>query len=88
MQNSSLDEPYDHEELIGLEVFTTDGDAIGPVTGVLSGAANDNLVVKGDNGDILIPFIGPVIMSIDLASRRITIEAIEGLLDLNVRKQK
>lgn len=88
MQHSSLNESYDHEELIGLDVFTTDGEVIGPVIDVLAGAANDNLIVRGENGDILIPFIGPVIMSIDLTARRISIEAIEGLLDLNEKKPK
>lgn len=88
MSHTSLDELYDYDDLIGLDVITTTGDVIGPVRDVLAGSANDNLIVKGENGEILIPFIGPVIMSIDLAARKITIEAIEGLLDLNVKKQK
>ena len=74
---------YYHFQLIGLEVWTTEGKRLGKVIRVLSAPSNDNYVVSGEKGEILIPAIEDVVKSVDLESGRITIEAIEGLLDLN-----
>jgi len=74
---------YYHFQLIGLEVWTTQGKRLGKVSRILSAKSNDNYVVRGDEGEILIPAIEDVVKAIDLESGRITIEAIEGLLNLN-----
>ena len=74
---------YYHFQLIGLEVWTTEGELLGKVSQILSAKSNDNYVVGGTKGEILIPAIEDVVKSIDLDKGRITIEAIEGLLDLN-----
>ena len=71
---------YYHFQLIGLEVWTTQGKLLGNITEILTAESNDNYVVSGDKGEILIPAIEDVVKSIDLDSRRITIEPIEGLL--------
>ena len=71
---------YYHFQLIGLEVWTTQGELLGNITEILTAEGNDNYVVSGDKGEILIPAIEDVVKSIDLDSRRITIEPIEGLL--------
>ena len=71
---------YYHFQLIGLEVWTTQGELLGNITEILTAESNDNYVVSGDKGEILIPAIEDVVKSIDLDSRRITIEPIEGLL--------
>ena len=44
---------------------------------------NYSYVVKGDEGEILIPAVEDVVKSIDLNKGRIVIEAIAGLLSLN-----
>jgi len=74
---------YYHFQLIGLEVWTTEGKRLGKVIKILSAQSNDNYVVSGKQGEILIPAIEDVVKSVDLESGRITIEAIEGLLNLN-----
>jgi 16S rRNA processing protein RimM len=74
---------YYHFQLIGLEVWTTQGQRIGKVVRVLSTPANDNYVVASEKGEILIPAIEDVVKGIDLEAKRITIEAIKGLLELN-----
>jgi len=74
---------YYHFQLIGLEVWTTGGERVGKITRVLSGAGNDNYVVRGDKGEILIPAIEDVVKSIDLKLKRVVIEPIAGLLNLN-----
>lgn len=74
---------YYHFQLIGLEVWTTEGERLGKVIKILSSSSNDNYVVSGEKGEILIPAIEDVVKSVDLESGRITIEAMEGLLELN-----
>lgn len=74
---------YYHFQLIGLEVWTTQGELLGNVTEILTAESNDNYVVRGAKGEILIPAIEDVIKSVDLDQGRMTIEAIEGLLSLN-----
>ena len=74
---------YYHSQIIGLEVRTTQGEPLGNITEVLTGKSNDNYVVRGARGEILIPAIEDVVKSIDLNEGRMTIEAIEGLLSLN-----
>lgn len=81
-----LEESYYHEDLISLEVRTTSGDVIGPVTEILTNPSNDNFIVRGPDGNILIPIIEDVVVSIDLEEKIITIEPLEGLLDLNKKK--
>ena len=71
---------YYHFQLMGLEVWTTQGELLGNITEILTAESNDNYVVSGDKGEILIPAIEDVVKSIDLDRRRITIESIEGLL--------
>ena len=74
---------YYHFQLIGLEVWTTQGELLGTVTEILTADSNDNYVVRGTRGETLIPAIEDVIKSIDLNRGCIVIEPIEGLLSLN-----
>lgn len=81
------EDEYYHDQIIGLQVFTTEGQRIGNVTDILSGTSNDNYIVLSQAGEVLIPAIDDVIRSIDLDKRTITIEAIDGLLDLNEKSR-
>ncbi len=79
---------YYHFQLIGLEVWTTQGELLGNITEILTAESNDNYVVKGDEEEILIPAIEDVVKSIDLNKGRVVIEAIPGLLSLNRKATK
>lgn len=74
---------YYHFQLIGLEVRTNRGEALGDITGILPTGSNDNYVVRSGKGEILIPAIADVVKSVDLEERVMVIEPMEGLLDLN-----
>jgi 16S rRNA processing protein RimM len=80
------DEQYYHHQIIGLQVKTTHGELLGNITDVISGRSNDNYIVRGANREILIPAIEDVVKAIDLDRGCMTIEAIEGLLELNEKK--
>lgn len=68
-------------ELIGCEVNTTTGEMIGKVTEVLQPGANDVWVVKGNGKEHYIPYIDDVVKSVDVQSKQIIIEPMDGLLE-------
>lgn len=82
------DDEYFHFQLIGLNVITTEGDAIGTITEILSMASADVYVIKGNNGEILVPATDEIIKSINLEQGLMVIEPMDGLLDLNEKKTK
>jgi 16S rRNA processing protein RimM len=77
---------YYHDQLIGLPVKTTGGEFIGTISDILTGPANDNLVVRSEKGEILIPIIEDIIRSVEPEAGRVTIEPMQGLLELNEKK--
>lgn len=70
---------YRHD-LVGCDVFGSDGARVGRVTAVEGSLDRGYLVV---DEHVMIPLVGGIVMAIDVAGRRITIEPPEGLLDLN-----
>ena len=65
---------YYWNDLVGLDVVTRDGGALGRVTGLMQTGANDVLVVTGDR-ERLVPFIdGQVILRVDLGAGRIEVD--------------
>ena len=75
---------YEHQ-LAGCVVETTAGDVVGEVTGVEGGAGASRVVVSGPRGEILIPLAVDICVEIDVAHKRIRIDAPAGLLELNER---
>jgi 16S rRNA processing protein RimM len=72
-----------HHDLVGCQVVTRGGEAIGPVEKVEGTQSGSRLVVAGANGEILIPLVTAICRTIDVAGKRIVIEPPAGLLDLN-----
>jgi 16S rRNA processing protein RimM len=64
---------YYWADLIGLEVANREGLILGRVVRLIETGANQVVVVEGDR-ERLIPFIAPVVLSVDLASRRLTVD--------------
>ena len=77
---------YYHFQLIGLEVWTTEGKLLGNITEILTTESNDNYVVSSAKGEILIPAIEDVVKSVDLDKGYLIIEPVAGLLSLNQKK--
>ncbi len=76
----SPDEFY-FRDVIGCEVFLTDGRRIGAVEEIIATGANDVFVVRDEGKEVLVPVIADVVKQIDVAARRVVIEAVPGLLD-------
>jgi 16S rRNA processing protein RimM len=68
-------------QLAGAEVMLTDGRRLGTIEDIMSTGAHDVWVVRGGEREVLVPVISDVVKAMDLAARRVTIEAVPGLID-------
>ena len=68
------------DELVGLNVY--DGETrVGSIVGVSNNGASDLLSVKTLSKNIcLVPFVKAIVLSVDIKSKRVQINNIEGLL--------
>jgi 16S rRNA processing protein RimM len=70
------------EDLKGCEVVSVDGDVIGSVIDVITGASQDRLVVKtvdGVTGEV--PFVADLVPDVDVERQTIVVDLPSGLLD-------
>jgi len=67
-------------QLIGLAVISEDGDRLGELVQVIETGANNVFVVRGLQGEILIPDIAEVVRDIGFDSGQITVHLLPGLL--------
>lgn len=72
-------EYYIHD-LVGCEVVTAEGRALGSLTSVLRGGAHDIYVIGSGKSEILLPAIKEVVSRVDMAERRILVTPTPGLL--------
>ena len=74
---------YRHD-LVGCEVLTRDGRTIGPVTDIEGTLERSLLVVTVKGGEVMIPMIDGIIVTVDSGERRIVVDPPEGLIDVNL----
>ena len=68
-------------DMIGLEVFTEEGEKLGILEDIFNTGSNDIYVVKNDLGkQILLPAIEEVIKKIDIENKKIIVHLIKGLI--------
>lgn len=71
---------YYQHQIVGLDVVTTEGVALGPIAEILETGANDVYLVRTPEGkEILLPAISSVIQDINLTTRVVTVQLIPGL---------
>jgi 16S rRNA processing protein RimM len=72
-------------DLIGLDVYSTEGEKIGTICDVIS-TGSDLLEVRSVDpnrkGTFYIPFAKEIVPNVDIAGRRVEVKLIPGLLDL------
>lgn len=77
------DDEFYYHEIIGLDVYENDV-LIGQIKEILQPGANDVWVVaRRGKRDLLLPYIPPVILNVDIANNRVDVEIMEGLDDEN-----
>ncbi|WP_406282198.1 ribosome maturation factor RimM [Embleya sp. NBC_00896] len=75
------EEYYDHQ-LVGLDVVTADGEAVGELAEVVHLPSQDLLLVRRPDGrEVMIPFVHQIVPEIDLENQRAVITPPPGLLD-------
>lgn len=68
-------------DLIGLEVYTEEGNLLGKVDDIYNTGASDIYVIKDELGkQILLPAIKDVIKQVDLEQEKIVVHLLEGLV--------
>ena len=68
-------------DLIGLEIYTEEGEFLGKLKEVLQPGANDVYVVEDKSKkEILLPAIPDVIKKIDIEGNKVVVKLIEGLI--------
>lgn len=69
-------------DLIGLEVYTEEGERVGVIADVFNTGANDIYDVKREGKrNLLLPVIDDVVKDIDIEAGRVTVHIMEGLDD-------
>lgn len=79
------DGAFYHFQLIGCDVVTRDGEGVGTVRAVDGEAGNHRLSIASEGGEVLVPLVTAICVSIDVVAKRIVIDPPAGLLDVNRR---
>ena len=67
--------------MIGLQVFTEDGEEFGVMKDVMETGANDVYIIDSPkHGEVLIPAIKQCILDVDIEARKMVIHLMEGLV--------
>jgi len=80
--NSTASGEYHFQQLIGSQVLLPSGENLGMVSEVVQLPGQDLLSVTSQKGEVLIPMVKQIIISIDVDKKLIKINPPEGLLDV------
>jgi 16S rRNA processing protein RimM len=70
---------YYHYQLLDVAVVDEAGASLGTLTEILATGANDVYVITDDAGELLLPALGDVVLTVDIAERRMTVAVPEGI---------
>ena len=70
---------YFHFQLLGLRVFTEEGEDLGLLSDILETGSNDVYVVSGGSGELLIPALAEVIRKVRVAEGTMVVRLLPGL---------
>lgn len=66
------EDEYYWADLVGMTVVNKDDTVLGKVSNLMETGANDILMIDGEHGQILIPFVSQYIETVDTGSKTIT----------------
>lgn len=67
-------------DLVGSSVVLPNGASVGRVKDVITGEAQDLLVVETEAGERMVPLVKEIVTEVDVDSRRVVVDPPEGLL--------
>jgi len=73
---------YYRHDLVGCDAYDAQGARLGRVTGVEGSLDRSCLVI---DGHVMVPLVGGIVVAVDIAGRRVTVDPPDGLLDLNAK---
>lgn len=74
------EDTYFITDLIGIEVYTEQGELLGNIVDIFPTGSNDVYVVKNELGkQILLPAIGDVIKNVDIENKKMIVHLLEGM---------
>ncbi len=74
------EDTYFITDLIDIDVYTEEGEALGKIVDIFPTGSNDVYVVKDELGkQILLPAIGEVIKNVNILEKKMTVKLIAGL---------
>ena len=73
------DGEYFHYQLMGMQVFTEEGEDLGRIIEIIITGSNDVYVVSGVNGEILLPAISQVVLRVDTTRGEMHVRLMDGL---------
>ena len=73
---------YHYQQLIGCQVYLQNNDLVGQVSEIVKLPGQDLLSVDKNGSQVLIPMVKQIIISIDVAAKKIVVNPPEGLLDV------
>ena len=71
-----------YHQLLGMEVVTKEGTRLGEITEVYELRPATMLEVRGESGELMIPYLSHIVVEVDTDARRMVIDPPEGLLEL------
>ena len=79
-----------HYQLVDMTVVDEAGERLGTLTEIIATGANDVYVVTGESAELLLPAVGDVIVSVDVAANRMTVAVPDGLAwrELHPRRER
>lgn len=66
-------------DMLGMEVVSDEGEALGILKSVMETGANDVYVVEGSEKELLLPAIKQCILDVDIRQRKMTVHLMKGL---------
>ncbi len=75
------DDAYFLFEIIGLDVFDTEGNEIGRVKDVIQSGRNDLYLIRHGDSESLVPAVTEFVKEINIKEKRMVIDPIEGMLE-------
>ncbi len=70
---------YYYFQVLGMQVFTKEGEQLGDLREILTTGSNDVYVVRKDKKETLVPALGDVVVEVDVEAKRMTVSLPEGL---------
>jgi len=71
---------YEHE-LVGCRCVLADGTVLGEVASLQTGPGAPLLAVATEKGEVLVPFVAPIVVKVDLTERTVVVDPPRGLFD-------